>query len=297
VTVDRSGFDVLGGLVTMGPEVLSLKEALERTFLSWAAECGADRMLFPPLMRVSDLAGLDYFRNFPHLPLVVTRIDAAHLKESYVQGPAREEIPAEHLTHGAYVLPSAACYNIYIHLRGTRLNGPRYITTVASCFRNEQHYEELKRLWGFTMREIVCLGTAEEVQSHLASFKQRLLDFTGRLGLSLETEVATDPFYEPQNSRAVMQRLFPQKEELVYGGAVAIGSLNFHRNFFGERCDIRTADGEAAFTGCVAFGIERWIHALLDRFQGDPRAVAHALDAFTPGRPGAPGADAGAIAT
>lgn len=281
--MDRPGFDVLGGLVTLGPEVLSLKEALERRYLSWAAECGADRMLFPPLLRVRDLVGLDYFRNFPHLPLVVSRIDAAHLKDSYAKGPARDEIPAEHLAHGEYVLPSAACYNIYIHLRGTRLDGPRYITTVASCFRNEQHYDELKRLWGFTMREIVCIGTAEDVQSHLAAFKERILDFTGRLGLNLQIEVATDPFYEPQSSRAVMQRLFPQKEELVYqgaGGPVAIGSLNFHRNFFGERCDIRAANGEAAFTGCVAFGIERWIHALLDRFQGEPRAAIEALDSL-----------------
>lgn len=286
--MDRSGFDVLGGLATLGPEVLSVKEALERRYLSWAAECGADRMLFPPLMRVRDLVGLDYFRNFPHLPLVVSRIGEAHLTDAYVKGPARDEIPAEHLTQGEYVLPSAACYNIYIHLRGARLDGPRYVTTVASCFRNEKHYDELKRLWGFTMREIVCIGTAEDVQGHLTAFKTRILDFTGRLGLDLQTEVATDPFYEPQSSRAVMQRLFPQKEELVYrgeggaGGPVAIGSLNFHRNFFGERCDIRAANGEAAFTGCVAFGVERWIHALLDRFQGDPRAAVEALEAQAP---------------
>ena len=30
--MDRSGFDVLGGLVTLGPEVLALKEALERRY-------------------------------------------------------------------------------------------------------------------------------------------------------------------------------------------------------------------------------------------------------------------------
>jgi len=74
-----------------------------------------------------------------------------------------------------------------------------------------------------------------------------------------------------------MQRLFPQKEELVYGGSVAIGSLNFHRNFFGERCRITADDGQPAYTGCVAFGLERWMHALLDRHQGDPEAATRAL--------------------
>jgi seryl-tRNA synthetase len=277
VTVDRSGFDVVEGLATLGPEVLRLKEALERRFLSWAAECGAAPMLFPPLMRVRDLDGLDYFRNFPHLPLVVSRIAPEHLQEGYAKGPSRQEIPAEHLIAGEYVLPSAACYNIYIHLRGTRLQGPLHVTTVASCFRNEQRYERLKRLWGFTMREIVCIGTADDVQAHLSAFKPRILEFAEHIGLSLETQAATDPFYEPQSSRAVMQKLFPQKEEFVYGGAVAIGSLNFHRNFFGERCDIHAADGQPAFTGCVAFGLERWLHALLDRYQGDSEAAFQAV--------------------
>jgi seryl-tRNA synthetase len=97
------------------------------------------------------------------------------------------------------------------------------------------------------------------------------------LGLGLATEIGADPFYEPQSSRALMQQLFPQKEELVYQGSVAIGSVNFHRNFFGERCDIRTSDGQPAFTGCVAFGIERWLYALLDRFQNDVEAAVAAV--------------------
>ena len=78
-----------------------------------------------------------------------------------------------------------------------------------------------------------------------------------------------------------MQKLFPQKEEMVYGRSLAIASLNFHRNFFGERCGIRTADGEPAFTGCVAFGIERWLHALLERFAGDAGAATRAVIAAT----------------
>lgn len=272
----ENGFEVHGGLVTLEPEGLRMKEALEERFLSWAAECGAAPMAFPPLMRVKDLDGLDYFRNFPHLPLIVSRLAPDRLQEDYARGGSREEIPAGHLLDAEYTLPSAACYNIYLHLRGRALDGPRYVTTVAACFRNEQKYDELRRLWAFTMREIVCIGTTEEVQAHVVGFKERILAFANRLGLGLEIETATDPFYEPQSSRALMQKLFPQKEELVYGGSVAIGSLNYHRNFFGERCNIRTADGQPAFTGCVAFGLERWMHALLDRFK-TPAAAMEAL--------------------
>lgn len=273
-------FRVDGGLATLGPRLVGLRTALEEHFLGWAEEAGAGAMLFPALIRASALEKLDYFRNFPHLAVVASRIRPERLDSHYARGGAvAPAIPGGDLADGQYVLPSAACYNVYLHLAGTVLDGPRYVTTVATCFRNEGSYDELQRLWSFSMREIVCLGTAEEVQRHLGAFKERILAFTGELGLALDVEVASDPFYQPGSSRALMQKLFPQKEEMLYGRSLAIASLNFHRNFFGERCDIRTADGEPAFTGCVAFGIERWLHALLDRFAGDAAQASAAVSA------------------
>ena len=236
-------------------------------------------MLFPALIPVGELEKLDYFKNFPHLALVASRIVPKRLEEHYAKGGAvSEDIPNTDLACGRYVLPSAACYNIYLHLQGTTVVGPRYITTVATCFRNESSFNELQRLWSFSMREIVCLGSAEQVKQHLTSFKERILRFTSDLGIALTDEIASDPFYQPQSSIAKLQKLFPQKEEMVYSGSLAIASLNFHRNFFGERCQIKTADGMPAFTGCVAFGIERWLHTLLDRFGGDASAALAAID-------------------
>lgn len=265
------------GLATLGPDLLHLREALERQFLVWAAERDAAPMLFPPLMRVADLEKFDYFRNFPQLPLLVSSLRPECLHDTAARGVVVQAVASSELTAAAYALPSAACYNIYLHLSGEVLSGPRHITTVASCFRNEQHYDDLRRLWGFTMREIVCIGTRDEVQDHLLHFKQRVTRFGDRLGLGLAVQIGADPFYQPQTSRSLMQQLFPQKEEFVYDGSLAIASLNFHRNFFGERCEIRTAGGQHAFTGCVAFGLERWLHALSDRFHGDLAAAAAAL--------------------
>jgi seryl-tRNA synthetase len=273
-------FRVDAGLATLGPQLVGLRTALERRFVAWAAEAGAPSMLFPALIRAGELERLDYFKNFPHLAVVASRIQPARLDAHYAKGgTVARGIPGSDLADGQYVLPSAACYNVYLHLQGTVLDGPRYVTTVATCFRNENRYDELQRLWSFSMREIVCLGTGEEVQRHLGEFKQRILGFAAGLGLALDIEVASDPFYQPGSARALMQKLFPQKEEMLYGGSLAIASLNFHRNFFGERCAIRTADGEPAFTGCVAFGIERWLHALLDRFGGDACGATAAVEA------------------
>lgn len=269
--------NVTDGLATLGPDAVEIRQLLERLFLSWAAESKAETMLFPPLVPIKDLDGLDYFRNFPHLALMASGIRPEILEEKYVKAPRVEVIPSSDLSPSNYALPSAACYSIYLHLRNSSLEVPKYVTTVASCFRNETHYEGLKRLWAFTMREIVCIGPAEAVKAHLRNFKDRLLGFANSIELPLEIQVASDPFYQSQSSRAIMQQLFPVKEEFVYEGSVAIASVNFHRNFFGERCNISTANEEKAYSGCVAFGIERWLHALLDRFNGDVDSIKQKL--------------------
>ena len=277
----EAGFSTSAGLATLGPELVLLRTALEAKFLGWAAESNARPMLFPPLMRIEDLARFDYFRNFPQLPLLVAGLRPECLHDTAERG-VLTAVPNGDLATADYALPSAACYNIYLHFAGTALTGPLHVTTVANCFRNEKHYDDLRRLWGFTMREIVCIGTHEEVQAHLVTSKARLLRFADDLGLGLTVEVGSDPFYEPQSPRARMQQLFPQKEEFLYGGSVAIASVNFHRNFFGERCNIRTPDGQHAFTGCMAFGIERWLYALLDRFEHDVAAATAAIAAPGP---------------
>jgi seryl-tRNA synthetase len=277
-------YSVDHGLATLGPELVEIRTLLEGQFLNWAAGIQAAPMLFPSLMRVKDLDGFDYFRNFPHLVTIASQLHSDRLTE-YSKLPAVATVPGPHLADAEFVLPSAACYNIYLHLENSVLQAPRYITTVASCYRNEKEHVGLRRLWNFTMREIVCVGPQDAVQAHLASFKKKILEFTGELGLEVAIEVASDPFFQPQGSaeqpssgaRALLQKLFPTKEEFVYGGVVAIASVNFHRNFFGERCRIRTPDEKPAYTGCVAFGIERWLHALTDKFKGDTKAIAAAI--------------------
>jgi seryl-tRNA synthetase len=253
------------GLVALGPELVHAMGLLDSYILKWARECDAAHMQYPPVIGTEDLASIDYFDNFPHLalltaPLKLTPEDVAAAKVP-VEGPT---VPASRLGDSTYALTSAACYSVYLHHRSSRLTEPRHITTVARCFRNEEHYDGLRRLRGFTMREIVCVGPRDAVRDLLAMFRPKVLDLADRLGLSLDVKPASDPFFEKDGGRALLAQLFPVKEEFVHGGSLAIGSLNFHRNFFGERCDIRMADGSAAFTGCVAFGLERWLAALLE---------------------------------
>ncbi|CAG1019032.1 Amino acid--[acyl-carrier-protein] ligase 1 [Burkholderiaceae bacterium] len=278
----HSLFDVKDGLATLRPDAMGIVRMLERRIAAWAGEIGARELSYPPLQRVEDLSRIDYFLNFPHLGTLVAPIRKDELEASYGKPGVFRSVCCAHLGDAQYALPSAACYSVYFDFENQRLAGPVHVTTIARCFRNEVEYPDLSRLWGFQMRELVCLGRSAEVQAHLKNFRAKIKAFTERLDLPVEVAIATDPFFDRSSSRAAMQQLFPVKEEFVYGGKVAIASINFHRNFFGERCRITTADGEPAFTGCVAFGIERWIHVLNDRFEGDIERIQAALESALP---------------
>jgi seryl-tRNA synthetase len=265
-----TSFDVTDGFATLGPALVRAVELLETKIRGLADDCGAQPMRFAPLVGTADLTQIDYFQNFPHLALLAAPLNTATTE---VDGT----VPASDLAGSTHALPSAACYSLYLHLRDAELAASRYVTTVATCFRNENAYDGLRRLHGFTMREIVCVGSVDDVRDHLAAFKPLILRFAEELGLSLGIEQASDPFFQADGARAVLQKLFPVKEEFVHDGSLAIASVNFHRNFFGERCRIRLADGTPAFSGCVAFGLERWLAALLDTHGQDPERIVEVL--------------------
>ncbi len=273
-----TGFAARDGLATLGHDAVALRQAVDDMFAAWAARCGARSALYPPLLRVADLARFDYFVNFPHLGLCAAAVsDAAapELARQYLQSPGAQ-IAASDLEAAGYMLPSAACYGVYLSLSGEDLQAPVTITTIAQCFRREQSYDGLRRLRGFTMREIVTVGHQAQAKDHIAAFRDVVLDCAERLGMPLGVQAATDPFFDPRGSRASSQLLFPVKEEFVSADGVAIASVNYHRNFFGERSGI-TAEGKPAHSSCVAFGVERWLDALSSHFSGDLVAARHAI--------------------
>jgi seryl-tRNA synthetase len=136
----------------------------------------------------------------------------------------------------------------------------------------------LERLWDFTMREVIWVGEDEyvhEQRQRAISLSAHMLD---KWGLSYQIKTATDPFFiDSYGMQAAFQRAFDLKFEVLaplpYKGAnsyLAIGSFNFHQEFFGRAFDIKTTAGEAASTGCLGFGLERVALAFLAQHGIDP---------------------------
>lgn len=264
MTAAAAAFSRFGsGVAILGPSHTALLSALDTTFTEWASAAGASTICPPPVYPVADLEKFDAYTNFPHLSLV-----AGALTTEPPPVPTSGRFTGDEIEDAPFGLPMATCFGCYLYLEGTRLSENRILTLVNRCFRREDHFDGLRRLLSFQMREIVAVGSYQHTQDVLHHFGRQIEQFAAELGLDAVRVPAADPFFQREGSRALLQQLSAVKHEYRVGD-LAVSSVNTHRNFFGERCRITQDDGRFAFTSCVAFGLERWVAVLLDRHGGD----------------------------
>jgi seryl-tRNA synthetase len=134
----------------------------------------------------------------------------------------------------------------------------------------------LTRLWDFTMRELVFLGT----EQHVLEQRQRCMELIGaffdKLGLAAEIRTASDPFYIAPDaaSKTYFQLTAETKFEvsalLPDNERLAVGSLNYHTDFFGRAFEIDLEGGGFAHSVCIGFGLERLVCAFLAQHGSQP---------------------------
>ena len=232
------------GLFSLSGAQTAVLNRVDAAVLAWAAEAGAAEELHPELLTVPRLELVDYLDSFPHL---------AHRVGPWLADEGDADL----------VLTSAACYGAYFARIGAAVADRTVLTVRQTCRRREAEYTPLRRQREFQMREVVAVGTEEAVREHLREGMAAVRRIASWFGVSGDFVTATDPFFRKDDPRLLHQRLFPTKQEFVDGSGLAVASVNSHRNFFGERCAMRLPDGAPAFTGCVAFGLERWVDAIL----------------------------------
>jgi seryl-tRNA synthetase len=225
----------------LGPHMSALVGWVDSKIVELAIKARAHELPVPSLIERSILERAGYFESFP----------ASTVQQS----------------EGACMTP-AVCYHCYAKLAASSLQEPGVWTCVARCRRNEDN-KEPGRLRAFTMREIVFAGSAAWVRERRQEWMDRILAFSQSLQIAAQLEVATDSFFAGSEARGrkLLQQIKGLKFELrarmdAEGTPLAISSFNLHERFFSRRFGFSLEDGTDAYSGCVAFGLERWALAL-----------------------------------
>ena len=273
-------YQIGDGLVGLRGRLLQLFRFFEAEFLSLSRQYDADENYYPALVPIELLEELDYFSHFPQqvtfcshfcedLPLLEA-VAARVKKEGGVLLPEDRT----KVSTAAHVLTPAVCLPCYRQYRNAVLpEGDRLVVTMQNhVFRYEgTNFRPLRRLWDFTVRDIVFFGTNDAMVRLRAAVMEKAFALCQELGLAAKIQLANDPFFLSESrSKRVYQRMGDVKYELVLalpqrGEDLAAASFNLHRNFYTRAFNIRFASGAYAESACMGFGIERWVYGFLSQ--------------------------------
>jgi seryl-tRNA synthetase len=264
------------GYYTLGPMMSGLLEYFEEQYLAVAVEMGARPYRFPALISPAYLEKVKYFSNFPHSLSFVTHLreDLDVIKEFSEDArtlDGRIKAKDDAFADVQAMLSPTVCHHLYMSLADSVVPAEGVIATATgNCFRYESsNMASLERLWNFTMREIIFVGTESFVKDGLDRAQERMNVILDEMDLAYRIETANDPFFiGSYRDQAAYQNAFELKLEvrlpLPYSGeTLAAASYNRHRDFFGRTLGIRMPDGSFSETGCVGFGCERLAFAFV----------------------------------
>lgn len=268
------------GLISFDQMLSSLAEYFDEQFKEIGRQFGAETHTYPTLIPMEILERCRYFESFPQYVNFVMHLTENHdvisaFHQSWINRHRDDFNFNAHFSNIKCALSPAVCLHTYKRYQNEEITSDlnKIITAKGKCFRYESNnMKTLERLWDFTMREIVFIGEQEFVNEMRRKSISRLSSFVDKLGLHGYIEIANDPFFtNDAEKKKIYQLGFELKYELRLHlpsekKEISVGSFNIHQDFFGNTFNIGIRNKGAAFTGCTAFGIERWVYAFLSQY-------------------------------
>ncbi len=272
------------GIFALGPLLTRLIAYFEGRFLELAESFGANPYRFPTLIPARYLERVNYFHAFPH-----SLTFATHLREDldvidhFAQHAACDEhglnTPPESFSAIQTLLSPAVCYHLYFALADQPLPGGKLVATaVGNCFRYEVDQPdlsgapvELHHARGDLRRRrrTSSWRTARPPASACARYSKRSGWLTGWKAPTIPSSSASSASRPPSRApSSSSSRSAPACRSKT--STLAVGSYNYHQDFFGRNLNITLPDGSPAHTGCVAFGLERMAFAFLAQYGLEP---------------------------
>lgn len=246
--------------------VVKLYDKLDGLFEGMALKHQANLRKYPSMISMQALEKCQYIQSFPQNIHLISEIPhQLDVLERVKEAASLEEI----VRISPFALAPAVCFHCYEELAGNSIEAPFVLTARGNCFRHEAPWRIGKhRMNEFSMREIVLFGDSDYVESIRRECMEEVWSLFETLGLAGKIVTASDLFYfSEDSSKGQHQLMGNMKYELIVrvydGSEFSIASFNNMGDTLCKQFNIRHANHEMMKSGCVAFGIDRWVYALL----------------------------------
>lgn len=218
----------------------------------------------PSIMRAKELEELGYFDNFKsHLTKCIPHIN---LNEN-----SKTKLTAYDNKNDYYLAP-AGCLPIYPKISNYSEHIPFCITALMSVFRYENGMWGKNRSWEFHCREMIFIGEPSYISDSFNTVHRMVHDIADKNSIKIEVKNVDDSFIcdkRDDRRRDILKKIQQNmglKNEISWkdpsGKDVAIASFNFHNHHFSEKYG--WDDNKKIVSGCIGFGLERWLCAWLE---------------------------------
>jgi hypothetical protein len=242
-----------GLFVFKGP-LVKILDVINSEVLKITDSLNAERCEVPTLISWPNAERSEYLKSFSNLALMMKTHEDQH---GCFKGIACPSI----------------CYHYFsaMHKRTVESN---FCVTVKGCVtRNEKdEKDDLSRLTNFTVRDIVFYGTKDYCDESLTIVREKATQLLiEKFGLSFSVVTANDPFFgenqqEKADAQLFLQSKYEFQAELPFKGTtISIGSINNHGQIFYDRFEIKSGKPDLRFSGCVGWGYERILFAILSQ--------------------------------
>lgn len=238
-------------------------ENLDKDFLSFLDGYDVKKYNIPAMIDAEILTKCNYYESFPqHLSLISTVREDKLEQVSSNKGVTFNDVQIHNK-----ILTPAACLHLYPMIEKLQPNNNLNVTTRARVYRYEgNRYNEIGRLWDYTVREFVFVGSVEYVREMLEKMMEKTLEYAKRIAPASKLVSSSDIFFRCKRNeiKKKLQIANEKKFEVIIpidGEDVAVASFNYHGNHFSM--PFHFDQQGSIVSGCVGFGIERWVLAKL----------------------------------
>jgi len=258
------------GVLSFRNEAQKLYSCISKLFRESALNLNCEERMYPILLPLNFFKRTNYLKTSPqHLIFCCDVIEGfdhlnslfAHLNENRLK---------ENISNPKFALSPSACFHVYIEYEGKILSSNIALTFEQKVFRNEGRFSwnDFGRLKDYSVRELVFMGDQTYVNQKRNDAIEVVKNILLKLKLGGSIVSSSDSFIVPNFQRYKrVQLLEKSKYELrieVDGGNIACASFNLHGISFTKPFDIKV-NNTRSVSGCVGFGIDRWVLAFLSQ--------------------------------